>query len=148
KSEIGHLPAEFLEWFEVEVLARWDKFETNPTTIRDWHNRLWTKHDKKVASLAVEQHRAQSDAWKPKFAKVVEIAKGLTRQIDERRKLAEKQADEEAIRSLPPGKNISNTPEQELKEKYEKGTPAIREIIKKLRPEVAEKMQPELQRKR
>ena len=77
KNESGELPPEFFEWFEGEILGRWDKYGTTPAVLRDWHGRLWAKYKPDFVTEAVQAHRSESANWSPKFAEVVKIADRL-----------------------------------------------------------------------
>lgn len=148
KRQLPGLPSEFFNWFESEVLARWDKYEVNPTVLKDWHELLWTKYEDKYVAAAMAQHRQQvsNNVWRPDLCKVRKIARELLQEaqrLQRKRQAAEEKGAEE--KKCQQGRKYVpdwKLPENKALEAYElqQGNPFVKEMFRKHRPEIVEKV--------
>ena len=77
KDECQDLTREFFEWFEREVLGRWNKYGVTPADLRDWHSSLYAKYKPEIVTESLQTHRAKSTNWAPKFAEICKLVASL-----------------------------------------------------------------------
>jgi len=75
-SASAKLPADFLQWFEAEVLGRFDKYILSAVELRDWHERFFMICDVEIAVEAICRHREQCPPkkWRPDFGVIKKSA--------------------------------------------------------------------------
>jgi hypothetical protein len=84
-----HLPIEFFEFLEKEVIGQWDKIPWTVTLVNNWHRQIWMKFEYKIASQALSECSADSKGWKISIAEVVEKCRAVKRKQVEAKRRAE-----------------------------------------------------------
>jgi hypothetical protein len=79
-------PLSFLEFFQTQILARWDKYEVTPAILTDWDQQVFMIFGAETAARAASQHAATSKGWKPKLAEIVKICKAIRKKDEEDKK--------------------------------------------------------------
>ena len=126
KVESPILDYDFFDFFESEVLGRFDKITITPAILADWHDQLFEKYGSKVTTAAISEHRSIRKGWQPMFADVVAIAKRIGREEKKKaegRIAAEKRAamkTAETRRAAEIVKPPDKMSDDELKEKFRK----------------------------
>jgi hypothetical protein len=73
--EKDDLPDEFFDWFEVEIMGRWDKSSWTCAIVRDVHDHIWAKHGSETATAAASEVKAShARGWQMPYAEVVRVA--------------------------------------------------------------------------
>jgi len=77
KAKCQELSDQFIEFFEREVLGRFDKYLITPAILADWHRQVWAKFGDEITTAAVSDHLAKIRSWQPTIARVIKIAKEI-----------------------------------------------------------------------
>jgi hypothetical protein len=77
KSDCMGLGVGFFEFFETEVIGRFDKFKVTPVVLKDWAKQLCEKYGREIAAAAMSDYSAAASGWAPKLTQVLAIAKRL-----------------------------------------------------------------------
>lgn len=71
-------PEPFFEFFETQVLGRWNKYEITTAILDDWHDVVYIKNDTPDIIEALRRHKAEHKGWQPKWDQVVKLVRAVT----------------------------------------------------------------------
>ena len=60
---------EFFEWFEAEVMGRWDKYSVTKAVLVDWHDIIWKVYNPDTILTALRKFKTESSNWSPDIGK-------------------------------------------------------------------------------
>ncbi len=126
KGDQTDLRDEFIEWFSVEIIARWDKYAVTEAVLRDWY-KLWRSTGEVYLQPAIETDRVRSESWKPSFSGITKHAKKLKKTRDDqiqyfRRSDDAKTAMEQAIPRATMREVYAEMSDEDLLTEYEKNS--------------------------
>lgn len=119
-----HLPIDFFEFLEKEVIGQWDKIPWSGALVNNWHRQIWVKYGYEIASAAVSDCSAETKGWKISIAKVVEKCRVVRGRVIEAKHQAEyaermKREKEELTKEDAGGfLGVSKMTDTELEEEY------------------------------
>jgi len=95
KAKCPNISGKFIEFFEREVLGRFDKYLITPALLADWNRQVWAKFGDEIATAAVSDHLAKIRSWQPTIARVIKTAKEIVA-VEKKKAAADKAAEQRA----------------------------------------------------
>lgn len=138
----SYFKREFFEWFESQVLTRWDKYCVNTTLLTDWLELIYTRFDEDVLLDGLRELQRRTKGWQPKISEAEKICRIL---VANKRRAEKKKQTQPTVFSPVCVRNgwieriKKAKPEAIIR--YHKGTKSIfiKSMIMKNRPEVFRK---------
>lgn len=127
-----HFPDEFLEFFDIEVMGRWNKFEVSVAVVRDWHCQLYLKYGVEMVAGILSDYNAGHKGWQPKLADVVKMVNAKIKvQRTEKKEEHPQELSGQEFRDC-----VMKMGEQEVMETFRTTYGLRKEYIKQWRPEL------------
>ena len=144
-SACAGLPDDFLQWFEAEVLGRFDKYILSAVELRDWHERFFLIFDEDVCIEAICSYREQcpQKKWRPDFGAIKKSAAAAHRKIELAKEATHKVKKTKHHKSI--GEMYAERPIADLLEEYRRN-PITRESVHRNAPELDAKIRELLQK--
>ncbi len=137
-----HFPDRFLEFFDMEVMGRWNKFEVTVAVVKDWHRQLYIKFDTEMLAGVLSDYSARHKGWQPKLADVVKLASAMVRsqeaaaQRERKEPEVQEKDDKPAEPTITFQQRIMGMTDSQVIVTFSTSNPFEKALIKTYRPDV------------
>ncbi len=137
-----HFPDRFLEFFDMEVMGRWNKFEVTVVVVKDWHRQLYIKFDIEMLAGVLSDYKGRHKGWQPNLADVVKLASAMVRSREaaaqqERKELEVQEKDDKPTEPVITFRQqIMSMTGFQVMARFHAGNTFERTLIKEYRPDV------------